>query len=119
MKDVFGFIRRFAVAAGTVLVLCALVTVIFDPFYHYHAPLPGLKKVLTDKEYQCVGTLKTFDYDAVITGSSVMETTDLSVVDAVFGVEQTFQLSDGLSVGLNGHTVGCSLVCHLPEAVVF
>lgn len=86
MKSIPGFIKRFAAAAGAVLVLCALVTVIFDPFYHYHGPLPGLKKVLTDKEYQCIGTLKTFDYDAVITGSSVMENTDLSVVDGIFGV---------------------------------
>lgn len=49
------------------------VVVLFDPFYQYHKPLPGLKSVLTDKEYQCVGTLRTFDYDSLIVGSSVCE----------------------------------------------
>lgn len=49
------------------------ITVLFDPFYVYHKPLPGLKAVLNDKEYQCVGSLKHFDYDTLIVGSSVCE----------------------------------------------
>lgn len=53
--------------------LVALIVVIVDPFYHYHKPLPGLKAVLTEKEYQCIGSLRHFDYDAVIAGSSVAE----------------------------------------------
>ncbi len=53
--------------------LSAITVIVFDPFYHYHRPLPGLKAVLTEKEYQCIGTLKHFDYDAVIAGSSVSE----------------------------------------------
>ena len=82
-----AFLKRFAAFALAVMVLCALVTFVFDPFYHYHAPLPGLKKVLTDKEYQCIGTLRNFSYDAVITGSSVMENTDLSAVNSLFDAD--------------------------------
>lgn len=67
------FIRRFFISSGALLLLCILAVVVFDPFFQYHKPLKGLKAVLTDKEYQCVGSLKTFDYDSVIAGSSVSE----------------------------------------------
>lgn len=78
-------IRTFLTAALTVLLVSAAVTVLFDPFYHYHKPLPGLKAVLMDKEYQCVGTLRHFNYDTVILGSSVMENTNLATTNALFG----------------------------------
>lgn len=67
------FIKHFCIWSGILLMLCVLAVVLFDPFFQYHKPLPGLKAVLTDKEYQCVGSLKTFDYDSVIAGSSVAE----------------------------------------------
>ena len=67
------FIRQFFIWSGGLLLLCILAVVVFDPFFQYHKPLKGLKAVLTDKEYQCVGSLKTFDYDSVIAGSSVSE----------------------------------------------
>lgn len=67
------FIRNFFMIIGFLLLFCVLSVVLFDPFFQYHKPLPGLKAVLTDKEYQCVGSLKNFDYDSVIAGSSVSE----------------------------------------------
>lgn len=67
------FIRSFFIRSILLLSAVIAVVVVFDPFYHYHRPLPGLKAVLTDKEYQCIGTLRTFDYDALIVGSSVCE----------------------------------------------
>jgi len=67
------FIKTFIVSLLIVIVSVVGIVVLFDPFYVYHKPLPGLKAVLTDKEYQCVGTLRNFDYDALIVGSSVCE----------------------------------------------
>ena len=60
------FIKSFFIR--TLILLAAVIgaVVLFDPFYQYHRPLPGLKAVLTDKEYQCVGTLRNFDYNALI-----------------------------------------------------
>ena len=81
------FIKRLTAVALIGLVLVAGIVIVFDPFYHYHAPLPGLKAVLNDKEYQCVGTLKHFDYDALIVGSSVMENNDNSWYDAAYNVQ--------------------------------
>ena len=67
------FLRRFALRTLALLAAVIGIVALFDPFYQYHAPLPGLKAVLTDKEYQCIGSLRTFDYDALIVGSSVCE----------------------------------------------
>ncbi|MBD5507700.1 MAG: SGNH/GDSL hydrolase family protein [Lachnospiraceae bacterium] len=67
------FIRRFFIRTLILLAAVVAAVVLFDPFYQYHKPLPGLKAVLTDKEYQCVGTLRNFDYNALIVGSSVCE----------------------------------------------
>ena len=61
-----NFIKRFFIATLAVLLAIAGTVFFFDPFYHYHKPWCGLKAVLNDKEYQCVGTLRNFDYDALI-----------------------------------------------------
>ena len=79
------FIRNFFITSGLLLLLCTLTVVVFDPFFQYHKPLPGLKAVLTDKEYQCTGSLKTFDYDSVIAGSSVAENYNNGWFDQNFG----------------------------------
>ena len=52
------FIKRLLVTMLAVAVLIGSVVYAFDPFYHYHKPWFGLKAVLNDKEYQCVGTLR-------------------------------------------------------------
>jgi len=66
-------LNRILIIAIIALLMVAGLVILIDPFYHYHKPLPGLKAVLNEKEYQCIGTLKNFDYDAVIAGSSVAE----------------------------------------------
>lgn len=68
-----SFLWRFFCRSGCIMLLIALAVILFDPFFHYHKPWFGLKAVLTDKEYQCVGSLRNFDYDSVIAGSSVAE----------------------------------------------
>ena len=73
-KNTFkGFLKKFIIFSAALLLICIFTVILFDPFFQYHKPLPGLKAVLTDKEYQCVGSLKNFDYDSVIAGSSVAE----------------------------------------------
>lgn len=79
------FIKSFFIRSVLLIVLMIAIVVIFDPFYQYHKPLPGLKSVLTDKEYQCVGTLRNFDYDSLIVGSSVCENYNNYWFDEGFG----------------------------------
>ena len=80
--------RRWAIitlaAAALLLVLCALTVYIVDPFEHYResAILP-----LYDQEsYNNPGIAKHYVYDAVILGTSMVEMSHPSVIDACFGV---------------------------------
>lgn len=64
------------------LFIVALITYIFDPFYQYHAPLGNADAVLYDRDNQVVGTVRNFDYDAVLVGSSVAENFDSTFLDS-------------------------------------
>ena len=77
-KNAVNFIKKLTAFIVAGLLLIGIIVIVFDPFYHYHKPWLGMKAVLSDKEYQCVGTLRNFDYDALIVGSSVMENNDNS-----------------------------------------
>ncbi|MDD3368028.1 MAG: SGNH/GDSL hydrolase family protein [Lachnospiraceae bacterium] len=68
-----GFLKKFILELLIVLAVIAGVVIFFDPFYHYHKPVLGMKQILNDKEYQCIGSLRNFDYDALLVGSSVAE----------------------------------------------
>lgn len=68
------------------LALLGSVTVIIDPFFHYHAPLKGLEYEIFYQRYQNDGILRHFDYDAVITGNSLCENFSASLCDELFGV---------------------------------
>ena len=78
------FLKRFGISVITVIILIGVMVFLVDPFFHYHKPWFGLKAVLNDKEYQCIGTLRHFDYDALIVGSSVAENNDNSWYDEAF-----------------------------------
>ena len=80
------FIKRLLIILLSAVVFVGGVVYVFDPFYHYHKPWLGLKAVLSDKEYQCIGTLRNFDYDALLVGSSVMENNNNRWYDEAFGV---------------------------------
>ncbi len=85
-KTSLKFIKRLLITALAFIILIGAIVFVFDPFYHYHKPWLGLKAVLNDKEYQCIGTLRNFDYNALLVGSSVMENNDNSWYDEAYGV---------------------------------
>ena len=62
----------------------AAFSIIVDPFFHYHKPLPQLFYVLNNERYQNDGILKHFDYDAIITGTSMAENFKTSEYNALF-----------------------------------
>ena len=66
-----------------VILLLAVVAVVwfFDPFYQYHRPFAGMEAVLNDRDNQMPGTIRNFEYDSVLVGSSVAENFDSSFLD--------------------------------------
>jgi len=64
----------------------AIINIAIDPFFHYHAPIAGMSYTLDDERYQNDGIVKHFDYDALITGTSMTENFKSSEADRLFKV---------------------------------
>lgn len=83
--------RKYVITAlsfAAVLLLSAAAAVVYiDPVFHYHKPLEGAAYLFYEGErYINDGITRNFDYDAVITGTSMTENFKPSECDAVFGV---------------------------------
>lgn len=79
------------VIAYTVVVLFLLIgvgslTIVIDPYFHYHKPLENVYYSLGNQRSQNDGILKHFDYDAIITGTSMAENFKASECNKIFGV---------------------------------
>lgn len=62
------------------------VTVYVDPYFHYHAPNPGINYRLYEERYINDGIGRNFSYNAVITGTSMVQNFKTSEMDELFGV---------------------------------
>ncbi len=72
---------------GTLLALACFagITIYVDPLFHYHAPLERFQYPLYDERYMNDGITRNFDYNAIITGSSMTENFKTSLFDDAFG----------------------------------
>lgn len=92
------------------LTVIAGLTIYMDPYLHYHKPLTDrYDYVLDNQRSMNNGIIRFFDYDAVITGSSMTENFSTSELDALFGTNSikisfpgaTYkELSDNISLCL-------------------
>lgn len=71
----------------TILASYAAVTIYIDPLFHYHAPLPQYQYPIEDQRYQNDGILRHFEYNAIITGTSLTQKFKVSEANELFGVE--------------------------------
>ena len=82
--------KKYLTILLTVLLLMlggwALLIIIFDPYFHFHAPIPGLSYRLYEERYINDGIGRHFEYDAIITGTSMSQNFKTSEFDALFGV---------------------------------
>ena len=67
---------------STIILLVGLgaVTIIIDPYFHYHAPLNNLQYPIYDERYQNDGIVKNFNYDAIITGTSFAKALAIAIL---------------------------------------
>lgn len=77
-------LKWLGIFVSLVIILPPLITYLFDPFYQYHQPFFNLKATLHDRDNQVVGTIRTFDYDSVLLGSSVAENFDSDILNAQY-----------------------------------
>ena len=88
---------------------------VVDPFFHYRAPDSRFFYLLGDQRSQNDGITKHFDYNAIITGTSMAETFRASQMDELFGVDSikvcysgatNKELNDNLEVAYeSGHNI--------------
>lgn len=74
-----------SIIAG-ILMLCIAIVVIIDPYFHYHAPIGGAY-IMDNERYQNYGIIRHFEYDAIITGTSMTENFKASEFDELFNVK--------------------------------
>ena len=83
----YGRWLRFTMGAVlAMLVMLGGLVVWVDPFFHYHKPLEQLAYPIDSERYQNDGISRNFTYDAVLTGTSMMENFKASRFDSLFGV---------------------------------
>ncbi|MDD3369708.1 MAG: hypothetical protein PHP50_12655 [Lachnospiraceae bacterium] len=82
-KWFFGFLGGIIIVA----MVWAAIIVVVDPYFHYHKPLPFLSYRLYEERYINDGIGRQFDYDAIITGTSMTQNFKTSEFDELFGVK--------------------------------
>ena len=80
------WIIEFLAVCGILLGGLGAITVIIDPYFHYHKPLDSLQYPISNERYQNNGIVKHFEYDAVITGTSMTQNFKTSEFDEIFHV---------------------------------
>ena len=85
-KKAKKYILTYAIIFGLAVVFVTGLTVYIDPYFHYHKPTQGFTYELDNQRYQNYGILNHFEYNAMITGSSMTENFKASELDSLFGV---------------------------------
>jgi len=68
-------------------VLISLFNIIIDPFLHFHKPLPQFQYSLLDERYENDGIERHFDYEIMITGTSMSQNFHASLFEEMYGMK--------------------------------
>lgn len=79
----------------TIIVIMTATAWIIDPYFHFHKPFPFVSYRLYDERYTNDGISRHFEYDTIITGTSMAQNFKPSEVDAVFGVTSVKETFSG------------------------
>ncbi len=108
------WVKTFVALSAGLMILTGAMVAVIDPFFHYHKPLDGFFYKLDDERYQNDGITKNFEYDAVITGTSMTQNFKTSQAEDLFGqkfIKVCFsgakfkEINDNLEVAVKTHDV--------------
>ena len=85
-KDWKKFLILELSITALLMIAVAAVVAFVDPFFHYHAPLRDFSYIMDNERYQNDGITRNFEYDALITGTSVSENFRTTLADELFNV---------------------------------
>lgn len=77
-------IKGVIILITPVLILAGLV-VLIDPYFHFHKPIKGVSYILENERHQNDGILRNFDYDTIITGTSLDQNEKTTEIEQLFG----------------------------------
>lgn len=83
MKEKKWFYRTILYIA-VCLVMFVLVIAAADPYFHFHAPIRGTAYRLSEERYINDGIARHFEYNAIITGTSMTQNFKTSEFDKLF-----------------------------------
>lgn len=110
--------KRFIITVLSGLMTCLILvgggTTWIDPYFHYHGPVEGLEYRLKQNRQRYIndGITRNFEYDAIITGTSMIHQFKTSEFDKIFGVNSIKvpftgarfkEVNDNLQKGLSTH----------------
>ena len=104
------FTKMFVIICVLGLIIVAVSTIYIDPFFHFHKPHPEFFYTLKSQRYQNDGILKHFEYDSIITGTSMTENFKTSEFDNLFNARSVKvsysgakfkELNDAIKVAYN------------------
>lgn len=76
----------FTATTSLTLLVIIFITAYIDPYMHFHKPLTDrFYYKLNNQRSQNIGILKHFDYDSIITGTSMTENFKTTEMDKIFG----------------------------------
>ena len=78
------FLATLSGTAG-ILLLILVAMVVIDPYFHYHGAIAGVSYRLYSERYMNYGIAKNFEYDALITGSSMNQNFKTTLMDDLYG----------------------------------
>ena len=84
----------FIVIYTSLLIAVGVTVYLVDPYFHFHKPLKGMSYSIEKEEYVNDGISKNFDYNAMITGTSVTLGFNVQEANEIFNkefVRLTFQ----------------------------
>lgn len=102
------------------LSLLSGLVIYIDPYFHYHKPLKEYSYTLENQRYQNNGVIRHFDYDAVITGTSMTENFKTSEMNKLFNVNSIkvpfsggsyYELNNQIKTALSTHKVKYVVRC--------
>ena len=80
------FLATLSGTAG-ILFLILVAMVVIDPYFHYHGAIAGVSYRLYSERYMNYGIAKNFEYDALITGSSMNQNFKTTLMDDLYGTK--------------------------------
>lgn len=94
---------------GIILLLIALVTIYIDPFFHYHDGQEHLEYPIKYERYQNDGMARHFEYDSIITGTSMCQNFKCSEFDSLWETKSIKLAGSGATYSESAHCIDRAL----------